>query len=165
MIIIILKMIFRRFAELVFLTSGISVTLTVLNIMEVLNVKNTLAVGMFAGAALFAVLNFISLRQSFFELRDTYIYYISNILAYIAFVIFGYVVYTNYPTEIYTWFLAVTKFAKYTNIGITNFYSAVIFYLIGFILIFIAPIGMWRIFFYDNPDEEEEEGYFEDETE
>ena len=154
MIIITLRMIIRRFSELVVTTSAISAMLTILNITGVLNTQDMLSVGMFAGVVLFAFSNTLMLRHSLFELKNIYIYYIANILAHIAFIIFGYIVYTNYPIEIYTWFLAVAKFARYSNIGVSNFYSAVIFYLIGFISIFAAPIGMWRRMLYDDTDEE-----------
>ena len=154
MIIITLRMIIQRFSELVVTTSAISAMLTILNITGVLNTQDMLSVGMFAGVVLFAFSNTLMLRHSLFELKNIYIYYIANILAHIAFIIFGYIVYTNYPIEIYTWFLAVAKFARYSNIGVSNFYSAVIFYLIGFISIFAAPIGMWCRMLYDDTDEE-----------
>ncbi len=154
MIIITLRMIIQRFSELVVTTSAISAMLTILNVTGVLNTQDALSIGMFAGVAFFAVMNTLMLRHSLFELKNIYIYYISNILAHIAFIIFGYIVYTNYPIEIYTWFLAVAKFARYSNIEISNFYSAAVFYIIGFILIFTAPIGMWRRMLYDDTDEE-----------
>ena len=154
MIIITLRMIIRRFLELVATTSAISAILVILDLTGVLNTLDMLAIGMFAGVALFALINTLMLKDSFFELKDIYIYYIANILAHIAFIIFSYIVYKNCPIKVYAWFLAVVKFARYANVKISNFCSAAVFYIIGFILIFTAPIGMWRRMLYDDADEE-----------
>lgn len=80
MIIITLRMIIRRFSELVVTTSAISAIQVILDVTGVLNTPDMLTIGMFTGVALFALINTLMLRDSLFELKDIYIYYIANIL-------------------------------------------------------------------------------------
>lgn len=80
MIIITLRMIIRRFSELVVTTSAISAIPVILDVTRVLNTPDMLTIGMFTGVALFALINTLMLRDSLFELKDIYIYYIANIL-------------------------------------------------------------------------------------
>lgn len=146
------RIIVRRFLELFFVNAAISAILTILNLGKVLAGHNSLPFGMFVGIAVFVTVNFRMLRRCYFDLRDSFLYYTANIAAYLLFALFSACVYRVFSSEIYTWFFALTKFLKYTNIALSVPYSAAVFHLIGFLIIFIAPIGMDWIFIYDDDE-------------
>lgn len=148
------RIIVRRFLELFFVNTAISAILTLLNIGKVLAGQNSVILGMFVGIAAFVTVNFRMLRHCYFDLRDSFLYYITNIAAYLLFAMLSALVYLVFSSEIYTWLFAMTKFLKYTNIALSVPYSAAVFHLIGFLVIFIAPIGMGWIFLYDDDDDE-----------
>lgn len=146
------RIIVRRFLELFFVNAAISAILTILNIGKVLARKDTLLLGMFVGIAVFVIMNFRMLRRCYFDLKNRFLYYTANIAAYFLFALLSAFVYLVFSSKIYTWLFAVTKFLKYTKIALSVPYSAAIFHLIGFSVIFIAPIGMGWIFSYDDDE-------------
>lgn len=148
-----LRIIIRRFLELFLTSTVVSVVLTLLNLGKILAGKNTLLVGMTAGVLVFAAMNFKMLRNCYFDLRDKFLYYTSNVAAYALFAMLGVVVYLISPSRAYTWLFAVTKFLRYTNAALAVPYSAAAFHLIGLLVIFLAPIGMGWIFIFDDDDE------------
>ena len=144
------RIIIRRFLELFFVNAVISTVLTILNLGKVLAGQNSLLFGMFVGIAVFITVNFRMLRHCYFDLKNNFLYYTTNIAAYLLFALLSAFVYLVFSSEIYTWLFALTKFLKYTNIALSVPYSAAVFHLIGFLLIFLAPIGMGWIFLYDD---------------
>lgn len=144
------RVIIRRFWELFLVNTAISVFLTLLNLGEFLTGQNSLFFGMLIGITVFVTVNFRMLRCCYFDLRNNFLYYTTNIAAYLLFALLSAFVYLLFPSEIYTWLFAVTKFLKYTNTPLAVPYSAAVFHLIGFSVIFLAPIGMRWIFVYDD---------------
>ena len=149
------KIILRRFLELFFVNSAISAILTILNIEKVLSTQYSVIFGILAGIVLFLTVNFGMLRRCYVDLCDNFLYYTANIAAYLLFALVSVFVYLAFSSKIYTWLFAMTKFFKYTGFADSLPYSAAIFHLIGFSVIFIAPIGMGWIFLSDNEYEDE----------
>ncbi len=147
---IVFRVIIRRFLELLFTNTVISIVLTVLNLKKILPGQSSLLFGMLAGIAMFAFINFRMLRRCYFDLTNSFLYYVSNMAAYLLFALGGVFVYFLFSSEIYTWLFAITKFLKCINSDIAIPYSAAIFHLIGFSVIFLAPIGMKWIFVYND---------------
>ena len=145
-----LKIIVRRFLELFCVNAAISAILTVLNVFKVLARQNTLLFGIAVGIVIFAVINSIMLRHCYFDLRNNFLYFTTNIAAYALFALLNALVYLLFSTEVYTWLFAVTKFFKYTSLALSAPLSAAVFHLIGFAVVFLAPIGMGWIFAYDD---------------
>ena len=154
MITITFRVIIRRFLELFFVNTAISAVLIMLNKGKVLADRNMLFLGILAGIAVFVTVNFKMLRHCYFDLRNVFLYYTANIAAYFLYALLSAFVYLFFSSEIYAWFFAVTKFLKYTNLALSVPYSAAIFHLIGFLIIFLAPIGMGWIFEEEENDAE-----------
>ena len=145
-----LKIIVRRFLELFCVNAAISAILTVLNVFKVLARQNTLLFGIAVGIVIFAVINFIMLRHCYFDLRNNFLYFTTNIAAYALFALLNALVYLLFSSQVYTWLFAVTKFFKYTSLALSAPLSAAVFHLIGFAVVFLAPIGMGWIFADDD---------------
>lgn len=79
----------------------------------------------------------------------------TNITAYIIFAAAGFLTYALGSGNVYTWLFAVTKFARYMNIGITAVCSALIFHIMGLAVVFVATIGMDWVFSYNSGAEKE----------
>lgn len=145
-----LKIIIRRFLELFLTNAVISAILTLLNITMILTMKNALLFGMIIGLIVFLTANFIMLRHCYFDLRDDYMYYKANIAAQLLFALFGIIAYILLPSVAYTLIFALTKFMKYTFLNLSAPFSAALFFIIGFSVIFLAPIGMGWIYETDD---------------
>ena len=153
--IIALRIIFRRFLELMFTGALVSAVLTVLNISGILENEVSLLAGMLAGTAVFMYADYRMLQNCYFDLTDKPLYYFTNITAYIIFAAAGFLTYALGSGNVYTWLFAVTKFARYMNIGITAVCSALIFHIMGLAVVFIATIGMDWVFSYNSGAEKE----------
>lgn len=101
-----------------------------------------LVIGLYIAMAIFIVINIWMMRGCYYELKDTKVYFIVNYSAYIVFGLITILVYNLFSTEVYTWFFAITKFARYTNLYLPTVYSAAVFHTVIGIAIFLAPIGM-----------------------
>lgn len=145
----------RRFAELFILNLGISVIITVLSIMDVLDTQNKLFTALVIGVILFMSINTIMLRQCFFDLENRNFFYITNIIAYLAFALLSIILYCNLSDELYTWMFAITKIAHFSVFNVPNFFSALLFHCIGIMATLVSPFGMSWIFadnIYDDID-------------
>ena len=90
----------------------------------------------------FIVWNIIMLRQYYIAFAGNSAYYITNICAYAVFAIVNLCAYTFLPTDAYTWIFVITRFGRYTNLGITSPGGITLFHCIVFASIFLAPIGL-----------------------
>lgn len=155
MIILTAKIIFRRFFEILFCEALISAVIAALSVCNALTNLGTLITVLFVGVLLFMGIHFMLLRTNCYELPDNFLYFIINLTAYLLFAIFALGVYMLCSPDVYTWLFAVMKFVRYVHEGVSNFSSAVIFLLVGFMMVFVAPCGVVRIFVPDEEDEEE----------
>lgn len=149
------KIIIRRFIELFITNAACSAIITFLNATDMLVEKYTLITALFVGMAVFFIINFNMLRRCYYDLRNKQLYYQTNITAYILFVILGYFIYFICPNETYTWLFSTTKIIRFANMEFATHYSALVYYLICSVVVFLAPMGMGWIFFFDEDDEDE----------
>ena len=149
----------RRFCELLFCCVAPSFVLALLCLTGVLpdaSVKMFAVV--YVGVLVFFCTNTVMLRNCHYDIRNNRIYLAVNFVSYAVFVLLNLLAYKLLPQYIYTFFFAITKFAKFTPFPINSAYSAIIFHALMAIVIFLAPIGMKKIY------EEEEAEILEEES-
>ena len=82
------------------------------------------------------------LRRCYAFLVNKKCYYIVNCVAYAVFVIINAGAYFLLPTDGYTWIFVVTKFLRYSNLGVSTPVGIALFHTVIVVSVFIAPIGM-----------------------
>jgi len=95
-----------------------------------------------AAPVLYMVWNVAMLRRCYAFLQSKEHYYIVNCIAYAAFALINIGAYLLLPTDGYTWLFVVTRFLRYSNLGISSPVGIALFHVIIGISIFISPIGM-----------------------
>jgi len=90
----------------------------------------------------FIVWNIYNLRWCYKGLGGKSLYYYANICGYGAFAIINICSYIILPTDAYTWIFVITRFARYSSLGITSPVAITLFHIILFTSIFLAPIGL-----------------------
>ncbi len=148
-----IKVIIRRFIELLVSCALFSVIAVFLNIIGLFTTKTAVFTLAFLGAVCWFSLNVFMLRHCYFDLCDRKIYYISNFVAYIIFGICTVIVYLCFSNSVYGWIFAITKFFKYTNLSLSTVRSAALFHFLGGLMIWLSPIGMKWIFTLEEDEE------------
>ena len=92
--------------------------------------------------AAFIAWNIYKLRWCYKGLGGKDLYYYANICGYSAFAIINICSYIVLPADAYTWIFVITRFARYSSLGITSPVAITLFHIILFISIFLAPIGL-----------------------
>lgn len=156
-----IKIIIRRFLEMFFTCVLISVIAVVINITGLIASMTPVFILASVGALCWFAINLYMLRNCYFELRDNKIYYISNYLAYAIFGVCTVVIYRCFSSSVYGWIFAITKFLKYTNLGISTVEATAVFHLLAGVMILLAPIGMKWIFTVEEEEPLEESETFE----
>lgn len=90
----------------------------------------------------FFVWNIYKLRLCYKGLGGKSLYYYANICGYGVFALINFCAYQLLPTDAYTWIFVITRFARYSSLGITSPVGITIFHCVLFISIFLAPIGL-----------------------
>lgn len=139
------RLIFRRFTEIFLTNAVLSVFVTFLHIAEVLVTDNALYLALSISTLLFVFINIKTARQYYLEIKDNKIYFLTGILAYMLFADLSLFIYVFGFSKLFTWFFAITKFAKYTSLQTSSFISILIFHGIGLATVIFAPIGMKRV--------------------
>ncbi len=137
-----ITIIIHRFLELFISNLIISSFITILYLIGVLGTRAGVCLALIAGTVVFFFLNVKMLRYYFYDLKkNTRLYYILNITAYLIFAFISFIIYVLGPSELYTWLFAITKLIKFTANGVATHYSALFFHSIGLALIFLIPLG------------------------
>lgn len=102
----------------------------------------------------FIVWNIYNLRWCYKALGGNSLYYYVNICGYSAFAIINICSYIVLPADAYTWIFVITRFARYSSLGITSPVAITLFHIILFISIFLAPIGLSWIKLKEKEEEE-----------
>ncbi len=136
----------RRFLEMLFWSVFLSAFGILFNFSGIAGSKKMLMVFLTLGTLAYLLLNLHQLKQCFYDLQDKKMYYYSNFIAYFLFVIVSLLVYVLAGNTAYAWCFAITKFLRYSPLGISNLVSALIFHGLLLLVIIIAPIGMDWIF-------------------
>lgn len=158
MIRFILHSILRRLCELLFSCVALSLILALLCVTGILpDASVKMFAGVYIGVVAFLCIDVRMLRGCHYAIRNNALYFAINFSANTVFALLNLLAYKLLPQFIYTFPFAITKFAKFTGLPVSSGYSAVIFHIVTVILIFLAPIGMKRIY------EEEEEELLEEE--
>lgn len=140
------KIIIRRFLEMLVTCAFFSAIAVVLNITGVFTTRAAVFTLALVGAVLWIALNVFMLRHCYFDLRDRKTYYIANFAAYAIFGLCTVIVYLCFSSSVYGWIFAITKFLRYTKLGVSTVLSTAVFHLLGGLMILLAPIGMKWIF-------------------
>ncbi len=147
-----IKIIIRRFLELLISCALFSAIAVVLNITGIFTTRASVFTIALIGALLWIALNVFMLRFCFFDLRDRKAYFIANFAAYAIFGICTVIVYLCFSSSVYGWIFAITKFLKYTKLGVSTVLSTAVFHLLGGLMILLAPIGMKWIFIFEDDE-------------
>lgn len=145
-----IKIILRRFLELIIPCALISAIAVVLNITGLFTTRITVFTIAFLGAVIWFVLNITMLRRCYLDLRDIKVYYISNFIAYAIFGLCTVIVYLCFSNAVYGWIFAITKFFRYTNLNISTVISTAIFHFLGGLMILLSPLGMGWIYMLED---------------
>lgn len=140
------KIIVRRFLEMLVTCAAISAIAVVLNISGLFTSRFSVFILALLGAICWFSLNVYMLRRCYFELHDKKTYYISNFAAYAVFGICTVIVYLCFSNALYGWIFAITKFLKYTKFAVSTVKSTALFHLLGGLMVWMSPIGMKWIF-------------------
>jgi len=149
---ILIKIVIRRFFELLITCAVVSVVITFLHVTDMLVTDNSLCAVLLIGVTVFVFLNVRMLRLCYYEMKSNSIYLLVNISAYLLFAAICFIVHLFCSKECFTWIFAITKFARYSNFNLETLYSAVLFHIIGICMVMLAPIGMSWIFMYDDDE-------------
>lgn len=146
----------RRLLEMLVCTAVLSIVCVALRFAGIVHSQNGLIISLFIGVIIFVWVNVSQCKQCFFELRDNRLYYLTNYLAYLLYIVVATGVYVLWGNGGYSWVFAIVNFLSYLPAGISSPLSAAIFHVIMLIAIFLAPLGMGWIF----EEEEEEDEFF-----
>ena len=149
-----IKVIIRRFLELLLPCAAFSALAVVLNVYLFNSTTTAAFIIAFLGAVAWFALNVRMLRNCYFDLHDKKEYFIANFIAYALFGICTVLVYLYFSNVVYGWIFAIAKLFKYTQLNFSTVQSTAMFHLFGGLMICLAPIGMNWIF---EPDEDEED--------
>lgn len=90
----------------------------------------------------YAVAQVLLMRYCCYMLADMNRYFLSNLLAYIAFVIISVLCLRLMPSELFTYFFGITKVFRYIGFRVSAKVSLIIFHFVTVVLIFASPIHM-----------------------
>lgn len=147
-----IRIIIRRFLELLITSILLSVIAVVLNITWLYTTKISVFLLSFLGALIWFILNVFMLRHCYFDLRNKWAYYISNFIAYALFGLCTVIVYLYFSSAVYGWIFAITKFFRYTNLNISTVISVALFHVLGGLMVLLSPIGMGWIFMLEDDE-------------
>ena len=150
-----IRVIFQRVVEMLLgciLPSVLICALCVSGPMPVGSIQRDIT--LFFAPIAFIVWNFRTLRRCYKAFAGEIIYYHGNICAYGIFAILNLLAYFILPTDGYTWIFVITRFLRYSSIGITSQTGIMLFNLLLFASIFFAPIGLGWIKMVEKENEE-----------
>lgn len=145
-----MRIIIRRFIELLIVEILFSVIAVGLNVSGIVTERQHIVVMLIAFIVIYLVLNIYQLRFCYEDLYGDGQYYVLNFTACILF--FAVVLISCFfmPKSLYTWLFSLMKVLYYLDLG--NVLSILVFFVPLFIIIAIAPIG---IDWVDVEDEED----------
>ncbi len=149
-----IKMIIRRFLELLISNAIISAIIATLNKLGILSTRPMLFWALLVGVILFVFINVFFLRNCYFELKERKRYYIVNIVAYVFYALLMFIINGIGWNQVYAWLFATTKVLRFTSVYLDTMYSALFFHGICLAMIFLAPFGVdWDFLFEDEERE------------
>ncbi len=157
------NVIFRRVIELFSTEAILSLIVTALNVAGLLTTQLELFVALLSGVLIFAAVNILQMRHCYFDLKNDFLYFSSNISAAILFAALQFLIYIFADSDVYTWIFAITKCARYLFLGLPIVISALIFHLISLATILISPIGMSWVFSIEDDELEDEYDVYDEE--
>ena len=140
-----IKLIVLRFLELFLTCVGISVIITLFYQMDVFESKGFLNTALLIGWLGFLVLNFLRLREYYYDFANNHLYFFVTIAAHLIFAVVTFIACRFGTHVLFNWLFAVTKFAMRSNMSVGLFPSVLIFHVVGLLLIFLSPVGMFWI--------------------
>lgn len=159
----------RRYIELILLIAALSAILAFFYLIGLIASDSMLQISLFLMSMAFIVINVILLRRCFVDLLDIRLYYLSNFSAYFLFILTSVILYFVLPSAAFAWVFGVTKFLRYSDLGISTFGSLLIFHALGLLITAVASAGLGHVLtdepVYEGEDFLYDEGYadmFED---
>lgn len=90
----------------------------------------------------FIAINVKKMRNCYYEIKNTALYYTINLCAYAIFSVLNLSSYVFFSREAYTWCFLITGFARFSRLEVATKISIMMFHCINLASIFLAPIGM-----------------------
>lgn len=132
----------KRFVEILVVNILISAAIMLLNIIGILGTQKQIFHGMIAGTVLSIVINFVFMRRCYYVLTNRFLYYTSNYIAYAMFLAVNLFVGAVFDNYTYAWLFAVAKVARFSHYQVGSFVSALIFNMVMFLSVLLAPVSM-----------------------
>ena len=92
------------------------------------------------------ILNFLLMRDCYYDLVNKMRYYAANYAAYVAFFATNLAVGYIFNNYVYAWLFSITKFARFSHYGWSSLISSTVFFLVMVVPIHLVPIGMGHLF-------------------
>lgn len=140
-----IKLIALRFLELFLTCVGISSIITLFYVMGVFESQGFVNTVLLLGWAAFLILNFLRLREYYYDFANNRLYFFVTIVAHLIFGGVNFLACFFHSSALFNWFFAITKFAMRSNISAGIFDSGLVFHAVGLLLIVLSPIGMFWI--------------------
>ena len=140
---IIVKITKQRFVEVLLSCVAISAFISLLCVsgpMPVASIQRDIA--LCACPIVFVAINVKQMRNCYYEIKHTALYYVINLCAYGIFTVVNLGAYAFFPREAYTWCFLITGFAHFSSLEVATKISIMMFHCINVATIFLAPIGM-----------------------
>jgi len=136
----------KRFAEILVINVILSVIVMALNTLHITKTQYQIFMSASAAVLISMILNFLLLRDCYYELVNKLRYYVANYIAYIAFFVVNLAVGFFFDNYVYAWLFSITKFARFSHYGWSSLVSACVFFVVMIVPIHLAPIGMGHLF-------------------
>lgn len=143
----------KHFFEMLIINVALSVVVTALNQLGVLDKQQTIFAATTAGVVLSMIINIALLRGCYYDVANRRIYYISSYLACAAFIIVNLGVGFLFNNYVYAWLFGITKFARFSHFQWDSLVSAILFNILMIASIHIAPLGMGWLVLDDDYEE------------
>lgn len=132
----------RRLSELIIFEFLASAIITLMIETNVLSEKKILAVVVAFAFVAFLIMNVKQTRYCYLDLDNKLWHYILNIVAFALFAGVNFLAYAYFSNEIYDLAFSLTKLFRYISKEISTFNSLIIYHVISFVAIMLAPVGM-----------------------
>ena len=156
----------QRLFELLFWSGVLSFTSCMLYLYQFFYASEAnFAIVLMIAFLIFVIAQVFQLRRCYYELHSPLAYYLSNYAAYALFILVSVAVNFWIGDVAYGWVFNIFKVLRFAKTQWPIFEASAASHLLMLVIIAIAPIGMGRIFDFDDIRPELMEEYLEDEEE
>lgn len=143
--------ILQRLGELLFWSATLSFTSCMLYLFEFFYASEAnFAIVLMIGFLIFVTAQVFMLRRCYYELHSPGAYYLFNFAAYALFILVSVAVNFLISDVAYGWVFNIFKVLRFAKTQWPIFDASAASHLVMLVVILLAPIGMGRIFEFDN---------------